>query len=80
MSKKTNKKKKQGIKLESGQSYMIEDLEIFMHIQKTYASLLCGHVSQEDRVLCTRVLSAIGSAIKNVHITPEDDPDENYWN
>jgi len=79
MSKKTNKKKKQGIKLESGQTYAIEDLEAFMHIQKTYASLACSHISDDEKALCARVLSAVNSAIKNVYIAREENSDEDYW-
>jgi len=80
MSKKTNKKKKQGIKLQPGQTYAVEDLQIFMHIQKTYASIACGHISDEEKATCARVLSAIDSAIKSVYVPQEGDSDEDYWN
>jgi len=79
MSKKTNKKKKQVIKLESNQSYMVEDLGAFMHVQKTYALLLRSNISHEERALCARVLSAVDSAIKNVYLTPEEGSNEDYW-
>lgn len=80
MSKKTNKKKKQGIKLQSGQTYAIEDLEIFMHVQKTYASIACGHISDEEKAICARVLSAVDFAIKNVYVAQGGSSDEDYWN
>lgn len=80
MSKKTNKRKKINIKLDSGQTFLIEDLQIFMHIQKTYASLVRGQISEEDKNTCNKVISAINTAVKNVYIATESDSsDENYW-
>lgn len=80
MSKKTNKKKKVNIKLDSGQSYMIEDLQVLMHVQKTYVSLLRGQIPEEDKIIINKVISAINTSVKNVHIALESDlDDENYW-
>lgn len=67
MSKKTNQKKKVNIKLEPGQSFLIEDLDLLIHVQKTYANLLRGQVSLEDRALYTRVINAVNISIENVH-------------
>lgn len=67
MSKKTNQKKKVNIKLEPGQSFLVEDLDLLIHVQKTYANLLRGQVSQEDRTLYTRVINAVNISIENVH-------------
>lgn len=67
MSKKTNQKKKVNIKLEPGQSFIVEDLNLLMHVQKTYANLLRGQVSSEDKALFNRVISAVNLAIENVH-------------
>lgn len=80
MSKKTNKKKKINIKLESGQTYMIEDLQVLMHIQKTYASLLRGQISEEDKAITNKVISAVNIAVNNVYIGTENSlDDEDYW-
>lgn len=67
MSKKTNQKKKVNIKLEPGQSYLIEDLDLLIHVQKTYANLLRGNVSTDDKALYTRVINAVNASIENVH-------------
>lgn len=67
MSKKTNQKKKVNIKLEPGQSFLIEDLDLLIHVQKTYVNLLRGQVSLEDRALYTRVINAVNISIENVH-------------
>lgn len=67
MSKKTNQKKKVNIKLEPGQSFLIEDLDLLLHVQKTYANLLRGQVSADDKILFNRVISAVNEAIENVH-------------
>lgn len=67
MSKKTNQKKKVNIKLEPGQSFLVEDLDLLIHVQKTYANLLRGQVSPEDRTIYTRVINAVNISIENVH-------------
>jgi hypothetical protein len=67
VSKKTSQKKKVNIKLEPGQSFLIEDLDLLIHIQKTYANLLRGQVSVEDKALYTRVINAVNTSIDNVH-------------
>lgn len=67
MSKKTNQKKKVNIKLEPGQSFLVEDLDLLIHVQKTYANLLRGQLSPEDRTLYTRVINAVNISIENVH-------------
>ena len=80
MSKKTNKKKKINLKLEPGQTFMIEDLQTMLHIQKTYAAMIKSESSSEDRLLYNKVITAADIAIKNVHIASGEDMDnENYW-
>jgi hypothetical protein len=80
MSKKTNKKKKVNIKLESGQSYLIEDLEIILNIQKIYAGLTKGQISDEDRNIYNRVMAAVANAVGNVyHAVDDGAEDEDYW-
>lgn len=73
MSKKTNQKKKVSIKLEPGQSFLIEDLDLLLHIQKTYAGLLRGQVSNEDRSLYNRVIQAVNLSIDNVNNSPQNE-------
>lgn len=68
MSKKTNQKKKVNIKLENNQSFLVEDLDILLHIQKTYANMLRGHVSDQDKIIYTRIITAINSSIEQVYI------------
>jgi len=80
MSKKNNQKKKVGIKLSSGQSYLIEDLEVLLHIQKTYASMMRGQVSEQDKVIYNRVIAAVNTAIQNVYVGTDNGSDEDYWN
>ena len=81
MSKKTNKKKKVNIKLESGQTFLIEDLQILLHVQKTYASFVKGQISSEEKALCMRVVNAVNTAIENVYTVIDSGlDDENYWN
>jgi hypothetical protein len=72
MSKKTNQKKKINIKLENNQSFIVEDLDILIHIQRTYASMMRGQLSEQDRVVCARVITATNSAIENVFISTTD--------
>lgn len=80
MSKKTNKKKKINIKLDSGQTYMIEDLQTLIHIQKTYASLLRGQISEEEKNVCSKVIAAVNTAVANVYNASNDgSDDEDYW-
>lgn len=78
MSKKTNLKKKVTIKLEPGQSFLIEDLDILMHIQKTYANLLRGQVSQDDKVVYARVITAVNSAVENVNNASSNNYDDQW--
>ncbi len=70
MSKKINQRKKINIKLQNNQSFMIEDLSIFLHIQRTYANFLRGICSEEDKNIYTKIVSAINDSIENVFITP----------
>lgn len=80
MSKKTNKKKKINIKLESGQTFMVEDLQIILHIQKTYANMLRAQSSSEDKAIYNKVIAAVNSAIENVYVASEENADdEDYW-
>jgi len=78
VSKKTNLKKKVTIKLEPGQSFLIEDLDILMHIQKTYANLLRGQVSQDDKVVYARVITAVNSAVENVNNASSNNYDDQW--
>lgn len=78
MSKKTNLKKKVTIKLEPGQSFLIEDLDILMHIQKTYANFLRGQVSPDDKVVYARVITAVNSAVENVNNASSNDYDDQW--
>lgn len=79
MSKKNNQKKKVGIKLSSGQSYLVEDLQVFLHIQKTYASMMRGQISEQDKATCSKVIAATNAAVQNVYIGADDGSDEDYW-
>lgn len=78
MSKKTNQKKKVGIKLENNQSFLIEELDIFLHIQKTYASLTRGQISEHDRAMQNRVIAAVNLAIENVYVAPAEGYNEDW--
>jgi len=81
VSKKTNKKKKVNIKLESGQTFLIEDLQILLHVQKTYATLLGGQVSPEEKTMFMRIVNAVNAAIENVYVATDGGlDDEDYWN
>lgn len=78
MSKKTNQKKKVNIKLENNQSFLIEDLDILLHIQKTYASMMRGQLSEQDKVICNRVITATNVAMENVYLAPSDGYSEEW--
>lgn len=78
MSKKTNQKKKVNIKLGPGQSFLIEDLDILIHIQKTYANMLRGQVSNDDKAIFNRVILAINLAIENVNNSSSNDYDDEW--
>jgi hypothetical protein len=73
VSKKTNQKKKVNIKLEPGQSFLIEDLDLLIHVQKTYVNMLRGQISAEDKSACNRVIAAVNLAIENVHNSTSSD-------
>jgi len=78
MSKKTNQRKKVGLKLDSNQSFFIEDLNVFMHIQKTYAALVKNQISEQEKDTISKVLNAVKSAIDNVYIAKENDYDQEW--
>jgi len=78
MSKKTNLKKKVNIKLEPGQSFLIEDLDLLIHVQKTYASMLRGNVIPEEKTMCNRVITAVNVAIENVNNASSGDYDDQW--
>lgn len=78
MSKKTNQKKKVGIKLENNQSFIIEDLNVFLHIQKTYADLMRSQIGDRDKVICSKVITAVNQAINDVYIAPNDGYSEDW--
>lgn len=65
MSKKIHQKKKVTIKLEDNQSYIIEDIQTLLHVQKTYANMLRSVTTDEDKALFTRVITAVNEAIDN---------------
>jgi hypothetical protein len=78
MSKKTHQKKKVQIKLENNQSYLIEDLEILLHIQKTYGSMLRGNITEKEKDIYTRIFSAINLSIENAFIAPVDSENDEW--
>lgn len=78
MSKKTNQKKKINIKLENNQSFLIEDLDTLLHIQKTYVSMMRGQVSEQDKLIYNKVIAAVNTAIENVYLAPSDGYSEDW--
>jgi len=78
MSKKTNQKKKINIKLEDNQSFIVEDLDVLMHIQKHYAMLIKNQMNETDKNTCLKVIYAVNHAIENVYIAPSDGYSENW--
>lgn len=72
MSKKTNEKKKVNIKLNSNQSYFVDDIETFMHIQKTYADMLMSVKNEIERQNIVRVLNKINEAYENIFVASTD--------
>jgi|LakMenE01Jun11ns_1017448.scaffolds.fasta_scaffold9891812_3 hypothetical protein len=66
MSKKTNEKKKVNIKLNVNQSYMVDDIETFMHIQKTYADLLRSAKVESEREVLIAILDKLNEAFANL--------------
>jgi len=78
MSKKTNQKKKINIKLENNQSFLIEDLDTLLHIQKTYVSMMRGQVSEKDKLIYNKVIAAVNTAIENVYLAPSDGYSEDW--
>lgn len=79
MSKKIHQKKKVTIKLEDKESYIIEDIQTLLHVQKTYANMLRAVVTDEDRVLFTRVITAVNEAIENTFYAQKDGADDDEW-
>jgi len=67
VSKKTNQKKKVNIKLKPGQSFLIEDLDVLIHIQKHYATNIGNQFNDKDKDICHRVILAVNEAINNVY-------------
>jgi len=78
MSKKTNQRKNVGIKLDNNQSFFVEDLDVFMHIQKTYVALIKSQMTDQEKNITTKVLAAAKSAIENVYIAKENGYDEEW--
>lgn len=72
MSKKTNEKKKVNIKLNSNQSYFVDDIATFMHIQKTYADMLMSVKNEMERQNIVRVLNKIDEAYENIFVASMD--------
>jgi hypothetical protein len=71
MSKKTNQRKKVGIKLNNNQSFFVEDLDTFIHMQKTYSGLTNSQTTSQEKNLIAKALAAIKFAIDNVYIANE---------
>lgn len=78
MTKKTNQKKKINIKLKNNESFLIEDLNLLLHIQSTYASLLRGQVNEQDKIIYTKIIKAVELSILNVYNGGISDS-ENEW-
>lgn len=78
MTKKTHQKKKVTIKLDDNQSYIIEDIQVLLHVQKTYAHMLRSVSTDEDKALFTRVISAVNEAIENVFYAQSDGIDDEW--
>jgi predicted nucleic acid-binding protein len=72
MSKKTNEKKKVNIKLSSNQSYFVDEIDTFMHIQKTYADLLRSVKNEIERENIVRILNKINEAFENIFVASMD--------
>jgi hypothetical protein len=78
MSKKTNQKKKVNIKLGHNQSFIIEDLDILLHIQKTYANFLRGNCSEQEKNIYKKIVEAVNISIENVYISLTDGVDDEW--
>lgn len=78
MSKKTNQRKKVAIKLDNNQSFFVEDLDVFMHIQKTYVALIKNQITDQEKNITNKILTAVKSAIENVYIARENCYDEEW--
>jgi len=78
MAKKTNEKKKVNIKLSNGQSYLIEDIDVFVHIQKTYAEMLRVSKLEEEKNLFLKIINSINEAVSNAYVFRQDDDNEDW--
>lgn len=78
MTKKTHQKKKVTIKLDDNQSYIIEDIQVLLHVQKTYADMLRAVSTDEDKALFARIISAVNEAIENVFYAQSDGIDDEW--
>lgn len=78
MAKKTNEKKKVNIKLSNGQSYLVEDIDVFVHIQKTYAEMLRVSKSEEEKSLFLKIINSINETVSNAYIFRQDDDNEDW--
>lgn len=78
MAKKTNEKKKVNIKLSNGQSYLVEDIDIFVHIQKTYAEMLRVSKSEEEKSLFLKIINSTNEAVSNAYVFRQDDDNEDW--
>lgn len=72
MSKKINEKKKVNVKLSANQSYLVADIDVFMHMQKTYADLLRSVKVESDRQMYISILNKLNEAFENAFISSED--------
>jgi predicted nucleic acid-binding protein len=78
MSKKTNEKKKVNIKLSSNQSYFVDEIDTFMHIQKTYADLLRSVKNEIERENIVRILNKINEAFENIFVGSADGSNDEW--
>jgi hypothetical protein len=78
MSKKTHLKKKITIKLENSHSFFVSDIELILHIQRTYSDLLRVAKTEEDRIVYNQILNAVKEAIDNVYYAPTEGVDDEW--
>jgi len=78
MTKKSNPKKKVGIKLMDNQSFFVEDLDVFLHIQKTYVNLANSQMQEQNKEIILRTLAAVQHAIETVFVAEADGYDDKW--
>lgn len=78
MSKKTNQKKKINIKLNIGESYFIENLDVLLHIQRTYARAYSSQFSEEEKIIFEKATIALSASISNAHNANDSNYEEEH--